>query len=109
MGAVAWTSSIQSMIRSPTELWRGRSLIKNRADMNATRFTGFMGSPLYMSPEQIREESINGPSDIFSRGIVMCQLLTGSHPFRANSLGAVYDKITSKDLPDGINYAVRAC
>jgi len=87
-----------------------------RADMAATQFTGFMGSPLYMSPEQIREESIDSPSDIFALGIVMYQLLTGHHPFRASSLGAVYSKITSedppavtdfrRDLPEGINYTV---
>ncbi|MEM7408522.1 MAG: serine/threonine-protein kinase [Pseudomonadota bacterium] len=89
----------------------------NRGDINATQFTGFMGSPLYMSPEQIREESIDCPSDIFSLGVVMYQLLTGHHPFRAGSLGAVYEKITNedppaisdyrRDLPDGISYALK--
>lgn len=89
----------------------------NRGDINATQFTGFMGSPLYMSPEQIREENIDCPSDIFSLGVVMYQLLTGHHPFRAGSLGAVYEKITNedppavsdyrRDLPDGISYALK--
>ena len=88
-----------------------------RGDIAETQFQGFMGSPLYMSPEQIREEHIDSPSDIFSLGVVMYQLLTGQHPFRANSLGAVYEKITNedppaltdyrRDLPEGINYALK--
>lgn len=88
-----------------------------REDVAETQFQGFMGSPLYMSPEQIREEHVDSPSDIFSLGVVMYQLLTGQHPFRASSLGAVYEKITSEDppaltdyrsdLPEGINYALK--
>ena len=70
-----------------------------RGDVAETQFQGFMGSPLYMSPEQIREEHVDSPSDIFSLGVVMYQLLTGQHPFRANSLGAVYEKITNEDPP----------
>ena len=88
-----------------------------RGDVAETQFQGFMGSPLYMSPEQIREEHVDSPSDIFSLGVVMYQLLTGQHPFRANSLGAVYEKITNedppalteyrRDLPEGVNYALK--
>jgi serine/threonine protein kinase len=88
-----------------------------RGDVAETQFEGFMGSPLYMSPEQINEETVSGTSDIFSLGVVLYQMLTGQHPFKANTLGAVYQKITREDpialeeyrsdLPDGITYAVR--
>ncbi len=87
-----------------------------RADTIQTQFTGVLGSPLYMSPEQINDQSITGRSDIFSLGTLMYQLLTGSHPFHAESLIAISQKISNDeprpivqyraDLPDGLNYAI---
>ena len=53
----------------------------NRADVKATQFTGFLGSPLYMSPEQINERPLTSSTDIFSLGAVMYQLLTAVQPF----------------------------
>ena len=42
----------------------------------------FMGSPRYASPEQLRGELAGTPSDIFSLGIVIWELLLGEHPFQ---------------------------
>ena len=88
-----------------------------RGDVKATQFTGFLGSPLYMSPEQINEQPLTSATDIFSLGAVMYQLLTGQHPFRAESLAAITNRITNdeppsvndyrNDLPEGLSYAVR--
>ena len=87
-----------------------------RDDLAETQFDGFMGSPLYMSPEQINEQPVTAQSDLFSLGVVMYQMLTGHHPFKASSLGAVYNKITQHDpptvsefrddIPDGITYTI---
>jgi len=89
----------------------------NRADAKQTQFTGFLGSPLYMSPEQINEGAITNSTDIFSLGAVIYQMLTGHHPFRADNLSAINQKITHEDpasvaeyrsdLPDGLSYAVK--
>jgi len=46
-----------------------------------TRLGFFMGSPRYASPEQIRGELASTPSDVFSLGIVIWELLLGEHPF----------------------------
>ncbi|NIM28152.1 MAG: protein kinase [Gammaproteobacteria bacterium] len=87
-----------------------------RADAMQTQFIGVLGSPLYMSPEQFNEEAITGQSDIFSLGTVMYQLLTGSHPFQAESLFAINQKISSaeprplgefrSDLPQELSYTL---
>jgi serine/threonine protein kinase len=89
----------------------------NRPDHQETQFIGFMGSPSYMSPEQITDGGICSNTDIFSLGIVFYYLLTGFHPFRAGSLPGVAMKITKeeppalhlfrKDLPDGLSYVLR--
>lgn len=47
----------------------------------ATQLAGLVGSPSYMSPEQVREESLTHHSDMFSLGVVLYELLTGRRPF----------------------------
>jgi len=88
-----------------------------RPDHKHTQFTGFLGSPLYMSPEQINELPLTNATDIFSLGTVMYQMLSGQHPFKADNLNAINQRITREeppqlatfrsDLPDGLSYAVR--
>ena len=52
---------------------------------------GIVGSPGYMSPEQVRNETLNHQTDIYSLGVVMYRLLTGKLPFMAsNQLGLAY-------------------
>ncbi|MDX1514005.1 MAG: serine/threonine-protein kinase [Gammaproteobacteria bacterium] len=67
-----------------------------RADATETQVYGYVGSPLYMSPEQVREEDISNQSDIFSIGVVMYEMLTGRNPFSADSLPAIVHQITEK-------------
>lgn len=64
-----------------------------RTDTTGTQVYGYVGSPLYMSPEQVREEVVTTQTDIFSLGVVMYQLLTGKHPFEAETLPAITHQI----------------
>lgn len=57
------------------------------------------GSPLYMSPEQVRMESLTPASDLYALGAVAYQLLTGSPLFRAPDLRQLFDLIQSRPAP----------
>jgi serine/threonine protein kinase len=59
-----------------------------------------IGSPAYMSPEQLQETTLNHQTDIFSLGVVMYQLLTGSLPFKStNNYSMVYQIINVDPSP----------
>jgi predicted Ser/Thr protein kinase len=69
----------------------------------STTLTGtgqLVGSPAYMSPEQIRSEAIDGRSDIFSLGSVVYQALTLKKPFAGDSLTALVFQILTNEPPD---------
>jgi eukaryotic-like serine/threonine-protein kinase len=56
------------------------------------------GSPLYMSPEQVRRETVSTQSDLFSLGIVAYELLTGKHPFHGANLDAIGHRILNSTV-----------
>ncbi|MDR0378344.1 MAG: protein kinase, partial [Candidatus Accumulibacter sp.] len=58
-----------------------------------------VGSPAYMSPEQIKNYPLNQKTDLYSLGVVLFQLLTGRLPFRAANHGALIYKIVNMDPP----------
>ena len=57
-----------------------------------------MGTPSYMSPEQVRGDPISGASDQFSLGVITYELLTDQKPFSGDSLTAVMFKIVSGEV-----------
>jgi len=59
-----------------------------------------IGSPAYMSPEQVREQPLTHQTDIFSLGVVMYQLLTGRLPFQgSNNYSMIYQIINVDPQP----------
>ena len=74
------------------------------ADSTTTQMGGMMGSPRYMSPEQLREEHITSQSDLFSLGVVMYELLTGRQPFPADSFSQLVNIILNEDPPPLSDY-----
>ncbi len=65
-----------------------------------TKTGTILGSPSYMSPEQLAGEKLDGRSDIFSLGVTLFQLLTGELPFIGDSLANLMYKIANEKHPD---------
>ncbi len=74
------------------------------ADSTTTQMSGMMGSPRYMSPEQLREEHVTNQTDLFSLGVVMYELLTGQQPFRADNFSSLVNKILNDEPPPMSDY-----
>lgn len=66
---------------------------------NLTATGQFIGTPNYMSPEQITGGNVDGRSDLFSLGVVLFEMLTGTRPFVAQSLTEVTYKIVHEPTP----------
>lgn len=59
-----------------------------------------IGSPAYMSPQQVREQPLDHQTDIYSLGVVMYQLLTGQLPFQATTnYNIIYQIIHNEPVP----------
>jgi serine/threonine protein kinase len=67
-------------------------------DQTQTQVSG-VGSPAYMSPQQVRDQALNHQTDIYSLGVVMYQLLTGRLPFQASSNYAMVYQICNAEPP----------
>ncbi len=89
------------------------------AKLNLSELTScgqILGTPAFMSPEQLNGDPVDGRSDLFSLGVILYTLLTGHRPFQGNSVFTVSFKVVHHepvsatalnfDLPASINKVV---
>ncbi len=88
-----------------------------------TQAGDIMGTPAYMSPEQVLGKPVDGRTDIFSLGVILYELITGKRPFggAGKTLASVFNEIitenpvepdkaaSSQPLPEGISSVIMTC
>ncbi|RLB13587.1 MAG: hypothetical protein DRG63_09985 [Deltaproteobacteria bacterium] len=73
--------------------------IAKAVSMSRTKTGVILGTPNYMSPEQIMGHEVDARSDIFSLGVLFFQLLTGELPFNGENLSSLLYQITQTRHP----------
>lgn len=94
-------------------------LARNRATTRVTEEGARLGTPQYMSPEQVRGADTTSSTDIWSMGVVLYEILTGQLPFAADYADSIENKILNvepeairklrPDVPSEVADAVTAC
>ena len=91
-----------------TDFGVARVTDSDRTHAERTQAGTVVGTPAYMSPEQIQGQRIDRRTDIFSAGIILYQFLTGQKPFTGEGAWTVAKKIIQDDppMPSSINVAL---
>ena len=65
--------------------------------MGATQTATVIGTPSYMSPEQIKGNAVDGRSDIFALGVILYELVTGQKPFPGDNVTTVIYRVVNEE------------
>ncbi|MFA7061202.1 MAG: serine/threonine-protein kinase [Pedobacter sp.] len=77
----------------------GIAHIEDPSAPEQTQAGEILGTPAYMSPEQVLSRNVDGRSDLFSLGIILYELATGSRPFGGQGINAIFNAITKEEPP----------
>lgn len=83
-------------------------IAKDAASQGLTQTGGVIGTPNYLSPEQLDGQPASQQTDIWALGVLLYEMLTGQLPFQGDTLGGLVLKITRGDFPppESLNPAV---
>jgi len=76
----------------------GIARIDDPSSPHQTQAGTILGTPLYMSPEQVMGKTVDGRSDLYSLGVILYELATGKNPFRGKNIAAIFRAIM-EDTP----------
>jgi thioredoxin-like negative regulator of GroEL len=74
-------------------------IAKSSSDATLTATGMLVGTPAYMSPEQVRGDELDGRSDLFSTGLILHDLLCGRSPYYSDNPGTSLMKVLQEDVP----------
>lgn len=97
----------------------GIAHIEDSAAPKQTQAGEILGTPAYMSPEQVLSQPVNGRSDLFSLGVILYELSAGRMPFPGQNLAAIFNAITqmepapvtevNPDIPHDLSVVISKC
>ena len=77
----------------------GIARIEDPTAHHQTQAGDILGTPIYMSPEQIMGQKVDGRSDLYSLGVILYELTTGRKPFQGENLAAIFNAIIEEKPP----------
>ena len=89
-------------------------IAKSSSDHTLTATGMLVGTPAFMSPEQVRGDPLDGRADLFGTGLILHDLICGKSPYHADNPGTSLVKVLQDDVPSffdvlfGINPAIEA-
>ncbi len=97
----------------------GIAHIEDSSAQKQTQAGEILGTPAYMSPEQVLSRPVDGRSDIFSLGVILYELSAGKMPFPGQNLAAIFNAITqiepapvtagNPDMPGNLSGVIAKC
>ena len=93
----------ENIVRSATGVVKildfGIARVENLSDARLTVTGSLVGTPAYMSPEQVRGHHVDSRSDLFAFGLLVYEMTSGSNPFEARTATATIARILETDPP----------
>jgi serine/threonine-protein kinase len=113
----------QNIMVAPTGVVKltdfGIAHVEDPEASHQTQAGEILGTPNYMSPEQVMGKKVDGRSDLYSLGVILYELATGSRPFKGENLAAIFHAITSEtparpealntEVPKGLSGVILRC
>jgi serine/threonine protein kinase len=97
-GVAKFADTAESLDKKGSVEVGGERGVTALADPNLTRTGASVGTPSYLSPEQIRREKLDTRTDLFSFGLVLYEMATGHRAFPGNTVTVIRDAVLHRPV-----------